>query len=176
MKSDQQEDGFPYRLRLALGTESVNGFASKCGFAESSVRQYLSGSIPGIDKAAIMAKRLNVTLDWLITGHGPMRPIAPTTMDSPEPQATLTPSAVTERQPLDEDLHASIADGISMVYRDANARLSPADLGRLSARMHGELIDLYDDPADRAVGLKALLRQLQRDLQAPPGKSDKRSA
>ncbi len=41
---------------------------------EGSLRQYLSGSVPGIDKAAAIAAGANVTLDWLIAGRGPMRP------------------------------------------------------------------------------------------------------
>lgn len=61
------------RLRFALGRESVNSFAQRCGIAESGVRKYLTGSEPGAAKAAAMAKALGVRLDWLVSGEEPMR-------------------------------------------------------------------------------------------------------
>lgn len=68
-------DGFAERLKISIGEESVNGFAKKCGFAEGSLRQYLSGnSLPGLDKAMKIALSANVNLQWLATGEGPMRP------------------------------------------------------------------------------------------------------
>lgn len=67
-------DGFVERLKTAIGDESVNKFAKKCGFAEGSLRQYLSGnSLPGLDKAMKMAQTAKVNLQWLATGEGPMR-------------------------------------------------------------------------------------------------------
>ena len=65
--------GFSERLQLIIGSDARTKFASKCGIGENSLRQYLSGSIPGIDKAVAIAKAGNVTLEWLITGNGPMR-------------------------------------------------------------------------------------------------------
>lgn len=62
---------FSERLRLAIGGESINKFASKCGFSESLVRKYLSGSIPGFDKAVVMARAAGVRLEWL-AGEGRM--------------------------------------------------------------------------------------------------------
>lgn len=45
-------------------------FARKCGIRESLLRKYLAGSMPGADKAAQIASRNGVTLDWLVTGEG----------------------------------------------------------------------------------------------------------
>ncbi len=67
-------DRFCDRLKLALGDESTNGFAKSCGYSESTMRGYLSGSIPSLEKAAHIAKKAGVNLLWLATGEGPMRP------------------------------------------------------------------------------------------------------
>ncbi len=65
---------FLERLRFAIGSESINKFASKCGFSESLVRKYLSGSIPGFDKAAVMARAAGVSLEWLAGERSEVRP------------------------------------------------------------------------------------------------------
>jgi len=64
---------FSERLRIAIGNESTNRFAKKCGIGESLVRKYLNGSLPGIDKALAMARASGVSLDWLVSGEGSMR-------------------------------------------------------------------------------------------------------
>lgn len=63
--SKETEKLFSERLRIALKGESVNSLALRCGLRESLVRKYLSGSVPGIDKAAQLATALGVSLDWL---------------------------------------------------------------------------------------------------------------
>jgi phage repressor protein C with HTH and peptisase S24 domain len=64
---------FVERLRLVVGDESVNGFAKRAQIPEGSLRQYLAGSIPGVDKAARIANAGGVLLDWLLIGRQPMR-------------------------------------------------------------------------------------------------------
>lgn len=61
---------FSQRLKAAMGSDSTNKFAKKCGFSESLVRKYLTGSLPGIDKAEIMARVAGVSIGWLISGEG----------------------------------------------------------------------------------------------------------
>tara|TARA_B100001939_G_scaffold182605_1_gene157314 strand:+ start:333 stop:1049 length:717 start_codon:yes stop_codon:yes gene_type:complete len=65
-------DQFSDRLKLLIGKDSVNSFAQKCGVKEGSIRQYLAGSLPGIDKAAAIADATGVSLEWLVRGEGPM--------------------------------------------------------------------------------------------------------
>lgn len=173
MKSDPASSGFAKRLRQALEGDSVNAFAKKCGLSESLVRKYLSGSLPGLDKASLMAQQLNVTVDWLATGRGPMRPDA--VIETPEGERIAVEAKASA--PMDEELMARLVDGIMAEYKAANVGLPPRDLGRMAARMHADLVDLYDDPDERIIGLKALLRQLGRDLRAAPtGAQSKRRA
>lgn len=63
---------FASRLKEAFAGESTNAFAKKCGVGESSLRSYLSGSFPSIDRAALIAQAADVSLEWLITGKGEM--------------------------------------------------------------------------------------------------------
>lgn len=61
---------FAARLRDALGKRSVNAVAQECGMSEGVLRKYLNGSVPGIDKAADLARVLEVSFEWLATGKG----------------------------------------------------------------------------------------------------------
>ena len=70
---DPNADQFSDRLKLAIGDESTNAFAKKCELRESTVRGYLSGSMPSLDKAMAIARAAGVSLQWLASGEGSMR-------------------------------------------------------------------------------------------------------
>ena len=59
---------------------------------------------------------------------------------------------------------ALLIDGITSVYKSENIGLPPRDLGRLAERMRVDLVEAYDDPDERKVAVKGMLRQLQRTL------------
>lgn len=65
------DGGITARLKELMGTSRRAAFARKCGIPDSSMRQYLEGSIPGADKAAQIAERNGVSLLWLVTGEEP---------------------------------------------------------------------------------------------------------
>lgn len=65
---------FAERLRALIGETSRNRFARKCGISESSLRKYLAGGTPGLDKVLQIASACGVSLLWLAAGEGPMRP------------------------------------------------------------------------------------------------------
>lgn len=52
---------------------SVRAFALKCEIADSLMRKYLAGSMPGADKLVRIARANNVNIEWLATGEGPMK-------------------------------------------------------------------------------------------------------
>ncbi len=64
------ESSFADRLKVLMGNENESKFAQKCNIPLSTMRKYLSGSIPGLDKAAQIAQINNVSLEWLATGDG----------------------------------------------------------------------------------------------------------
>jgi transcriptional regulator with XRE-family HTH domain len=62
------------RLALCIGDATVSSFARSCGLPEATIRSYLDGRKPVFDKLVKIANAAGVTLDWLATGKGSMRP------------------------------------------------------------------------------------------------------
>ncbi|EKV01603.1 putative transcriptional regulator [Leptolyngbya sp. PCC 7375] len=66
-----EPDGFPSRLKQAMGTKSIRGFARECGFSDTVLRQYLSGqSEPTRPVLLAIARAADVSLEWLAAGQG----------------------------------------------------------------------------------------------------------
>lgn len=70
-----EEDGrFCDRLKIAIGNQTARKFAIDNGISTTALHQYLTGkSEPTRPVVFAIAKGAGVNLDWLITGHGPMR-------------------------------------------------------------------------------------------------------
>ncbi len=148
------DPSFAERLRKAIGTESENSFATRCGVSRPLLRQYLTGSEPGMAKVVAIAKAADVTVQWLATGEGPMRP------------SEGAPSAVQAAAAVDEELLACVAEGIALIYKEENARIYTGPLVRAAARMYDDLVAACDTPDERQAGLKAMLQQLRRELRS----------
>ena len=71
MQSNLDEpDGFPSRLKQAMGSKSIRGFARECGFSDTVLRQYLSGqSEPTRPVLLAIARAADVSLEWLAAGQ-----------------------------------------------------------------------------------------------------------
>lgn len=68
------DEDFKVRLKFAIGGESINSFAKKCGVRESLLRKYLtSPTLPGMNKLIAVARTANVNIEWLATGDGQKR-------------------------------------------------------------------------------------------------------
>lgn len=62
---------FKERLQMAMNGLSGNAFAKQVGMSEAVIRDYLAGrTYPSLNRAAIIADKCNVPLEWLITGKG----------------------------------------------------------------------------------------------------------
>lgn len=60
---------FKDRLREAMGKESGNSLAKRCGMSEAVIRAYLSGkTYPSLDRLAILAEKCDVSIEWLANG------------------------------------------------------------------------------------------------------------
>ncbi|MFZ3141549.1 MAG: helix-turn-helix transcriptional regulator [Polaromonas sp.] len=70
-------------MREVLGTESVTAFGRRCGIGEGTLRSYLNGTLPVIDKAISIADAANVNIEWLATGRGPKMRGASLPSDTP---------------------------------------------------------------------------------------------
>lgn len=72
--SDMVQTTFAQRIEIALSGEKPGSFAKRTGIGDSTIRRYLAGTMPGVDKLLELATALDVTLDWLAAERGPMRP------------------------------------------------------------------------------------------------------
>lgn len=98
---------------LSAEHRSVNAFATAVGIARSLMMKYLDGTVPGLDKAAQIAERANVSLMWLATGRGPKRPGEDGQLSMPgfeAPDLTLIPRL---------DVEAAAGTGALSVSEDA---------------------------------------------------------
>jgi transcriptional regulator with XRE-family HTH domain len=68
-KSDSGSN-FADRLLILVQDTTVSAFARKVGLSESLLRKYLKGSEPSLSRADQIARRANVSLEWLATGCG----------------------------------------------------------------------------------------------------------
>jgi transcriptional regulator with XRE-family HTH domain len=65
---------FADRLKVLIGNSSVSAFARKVALSESLIRKYLKGSEPSLSRAAQIARRTEIELEWLAFGQGePLR-------------------------------------------------------------------------------------------------------
>lgn len=76
-------DLFKARLRSVIPTRGENGFARRAQISASGLRGALKSGNPGRVMLLAIARTAGVSLQWLATGEGPMRPEAP----SPTPGA-----------------------------------------------------------------------------------------
>lgn len=69
--TDGGSDPVAARLQEIKGDMSLTAFAKKTEQTYGTMRKYLEGSTPGLDKAAAIAAAMGVNLEWLATGRGP---------------------------------------------------------------------------------------------------------
>lgn len=153
------DDGFAERLRLAIGEESENAFATRSGVSRPLLRQYLTGSEPGMTKLVAIARAAGVSVEWLATGEGPMRPQA-----GRDDGVSSTANAARQ---IDRDLLALVHEKVAEVFRAENAGVSKRQLANEIARVYDDLVVAYDSHDKRMVGLDLALHQLRRELRTP---------
>jgi transcriptional regulator with XRE-family HTH domain len=126
------------------------------GLTTGAIGKYERGERrPEAEVLARLRETLGVDINWLLTGQGAMF------------GAVATNSSGRLLGAIDEDLNAHIVAGIFGLYRDLNLSLAPMDLGRLAARMYGDLATAYDDPGERRIAIRGMLAQLRRQLLDP---------
>ena len=157
MNNDAHNNDLASRIRALIGSESIRGCALKWDIPEGSLRQYLNGSVPGVDKVIAIARGAGVRIEWLATGEGPMRP------DDAAPTEKSTPSA------LNLERLARIGEAIADLYREENARIYPRQLARLQGETYNDLAETTTSDQEWELGLKITLQRLRRDLRAQPG-------
>lgn len=158
------QEGFVKRVRTVLEGKSARAFADLAGIPPTTFNKIVNGtSEPTRPTLVAIARAANVSLDWLLTGEGPMRPDAPA-------------SQLASR--IDEALYGRLIDALTKVYKECGVRIPPIVLGELAAGMAADLIAAYDTHEGRVAAIDALMQRQRRELRAHPAEtgSSKRSA
>ncbi len=163
MKSENGYNGFRARLEHLLADEEPFKFAKRVGIAPATFdRIWNGGKIPRPELAQRIAEATSVSLDWLIAGVG-------------EPGRTATAATGAYA---DEDLLSQVGEMIAKVHQEMGVRLPQAQLFRLTARRHNEIMGAAESDAERSAMLKLVEMQIRSELKAAelkPG-TGKRSA
>ncbi len=75
--ANRSDETLSDRVQQALGNRNPHWLATATGLPYTLVRKYLTGSVPGADKAVKLADALGVSLEWLLAGRGSMTPRLP---------------------------------------------------------------------------------------------------
>jgi len=153
-----REDGFPQRMEALISrVGSVTELAKKSRLSRRVIDNYKAGlADPSRARLIALADAGGVSVEWLVTGKGPMRADE---VQAPPPAAA--PATV------DAELLAQICEQVAEVYRQEGARTFPGPMARLSARMYKDLLEQFT-PEERPSGLKGMLLGLRRELRSPP--------
>ncbi|MHB8544077.1 MAG: LexA family protein [Leptospirales bacterium] len=78
-RNENFKESFSFRLRKALAQTGISGHGSQTwladimGVSQSSARKWVMGqTLPEIEKVVLLADKLQVRLEWLISGRGCM--------------------------------------------------------------------------------------------------------
>lgn len=138
-----------------MGDNSPHKFAQMCEISDSTLRRYLSGSMPSLDKSFTIAQIGCVSLEWLASGQGPMKQgepgsatYAPEAPPEPQsPQGAPAPQPVSEPPQAPKHGHLSVvppyADSAGLVaqgkaWLDAVMELSEAESSAILTLAMGE--------------------------------------
>lgn len=148
--------------------------AEVAGKSVDMLAAYLKGRIdPPLGAVQRLCADKGISVDWLLTGEGPMmvadRQLAePPALPAPAPASTPVAAAI------DEDLMARVAEGIADIYKTENAAIYPLVLVRTATRLYADLVAVCETPEERLAGLKMALHQLRRELRQPVGEAGSR--
>lgn len=185
MNTDK-ELGIADRLRIiAAECGGLDELASHSGVARRTLGNYLSGrNEPKLSFLSAISGQYGVSLDWLITGEGVMRP---STHDDPptgvgnlgEPSAPAYAEAGQAPSiPFSEALMAKVTDAIAKLHREMGYKLPDARLGVLVFQTLAEIGRFAESSEEYDAHLTILMGRMRRKLQSAetePG-TGKRSA
>lgn len=158
-------DTFSERLRQSIGENSVSSFGKKCGIGESTLRQYLKGGTPGLDKVIAIAEASGVNIEWLATGEGPMRPgesVKETTKEEHQ-QPTTTQQASPATDYDNFRISEKMQKTVEILESDTIYR--PALAANIDAFHHGMTQEkVVQDQTERIASLEARMAVLEKHL------------
>lgn len=130
------------REMLGLGQQAL---ATKVGVSLTTIQNYEGGKFPKGEHAVSLAKALGCTIDWLLTGEGPVYDPKRTKVEyasagmlrAGEPIKKI----VAKQAALDADLLETVIEVIEEALEDSDRELPPTKKAQLVVAIY----DLYQD-------------------------------
>lgn len=140
------------RLKEALGGAGGSKVvAEKSGVPLSTIGGYTRGGEMKLSNLRQLADATGVTVEWLATGRGPMRPGEPPAAPPPEPakpQETAPPAPLPLFQTVNMDrLGAAYAAARTLLAQRGHHQPDPVHLVRIMTLVYDELTATEDPPA-----------------------------
>lgn len=130
---------FMERLKLLIGDEKPFAWASRVGIPSSTfARIWKAGTVPTAKFLRLIRQNTGVSLDWLLTGEGPMwageaaAAPAPTPVESPPVPLGAPPGALL----FDEEILREVLHAVELVLARRPVPPAPAAKARLAAAMY----------------------------------------
>lgn len=164
MNSEWNYEEIRERLATVIGSEKPYQWAARVSVPSATFSRFWTGRrLLRRSSFRDLADAAGVSLDWLLTGKGPMQISEQQDRDiERRPQAQTTPPA----SGAEPELLALVIDAIQRTYKDAGARLSSLDLGRLSGEIHNEILAEGIAPEDWRGAVKMAAGKLRREIAA----------
>jgi transcriptional regulator with XRE-family HTH domain len=149
------------RLRVTIKHTglTLDGFAAKISVSVSGIKKWLTGAAdPSFSAMTKVSRVSGVSLDWLSTGDGPMRP-----------NETLAAAIHAQQTATDRELMGRCIDAISKLYQELNIKLPMLDMGREAADLHDEVLGSGAATIEEYLPvIRVLIAQKRRALLAAP--------
>lgn len=147
------------RMKLAMrGCHTQESLAVAIPMSLSGLKKWLSGeSDPAWSNIVAAAAACGVSLDWLATGEGEMRP------------AETASAQIIVAEGLDDETFGELYAAIARLYRERGVRIGDKDFGALVSEKAGEIAAANTDPAARRVMIPLIVTQLDKELRSATG-------
>jgi transcriptional regulator with XRE-family HTH domain len=142
-------------IRAALGFNGTE-MASAAGVNRDTWRRYEAGDLPNGETLSKLAA-LGFSVDWILTGNGPMR------LGLAEESAAFegAPSA----PPIASDLLMQIFEALARLNHEEKQRVPPAGHAKIVAQLYNDLSQITDE-AERRGALRYAVESMRREIRA----------
>lgn len=148
MNSEIGNSDFKDRLKLLIGDKKPYIWAKEVGIPSATFdRIWREGSIPKAEHLLRIAKKSNVSVDWLL-GAEPASMASPDYRDAPG---------------IDGELLGKLTEAVQALYREENQRIGMGQSVKVATRLYSEIVEVPED--QRAGAMTLRLNQLRRELQ-----------
>jgi DNA-binding phage protein len=153
---------FAERLRRCVALAgNGNELARRAGMPRRTLENYLSGDHePRLGRIVQIARATGVSVNWLVTGDGPMM-----ASETQGPTAPMPP--VSAQQPTtDGRLLGRLFEAIQRVHREEGSHLPMSALAEIAAAKHDQIVAAEEDPEERLRMVKLIAVQVREELRA----------